>query len=185
MTNGIQATTIQGAEYDGTLYEPGSSVTYTPIGDSFTGVAASATETKTYKLRGDATTKTLYTTSSVTITKQGSKCPYDLYYKSSSGAYISMGATMYYGGSDVTYYTRSKYADAGDLYESGGSATVTVITEEYDGLLYKPGTPTTIKKQGDRCEAALYRDGTKYSGGLYTNFKPASIETQNVTALTV
>lgn len=96
-----------------------------------------------------------------------------------------MGESMYYGGSSSTYYTRSKYADSGELYWSDGSVTVTVITEEYDGTLYKAGTNKSIKKQGDLLDTALYREGTSYSGGLYHNFKLAELSTRDVTALTV
>lgn len=96
-----------------------------------------------------------------------------------------MGETMYYGGSSATYYNRSKYADAGELYWDGGSETVTVITEEYDGTLYMAGTQTSVKKQGDLLETALYREGTSYSGGLYANFELAKLTVRNVTALTV
>lgn len=107
----------------------------------------------------------LYTTARVSPTVQGTACPYDLYYKSSSGAYIPMDETMYYEGSSKDYYTRSKYADAGELYEHGGDETVTVGVEEYS--------------------PALYTAGTAHSGGLYTDFELASISTRNVTALTV
>ena len=107
----------------------------------------------------------LYTTARVSVKKQGSPCPYDLYYKSSSGAYLPMGETMYYAGSSSDYYTRSKYADVGELYESGGDETVSVGTDEYI--------------------SPLYMAGTTHSGGLYTNFELAKLTTRNVTALTV
>ena len=75
-----------------------------------------------------------------------------------------MGETMYYAGSSSDYYTRSKYADVGELYESGGDETVAVGTDEYT--------------------AALYTEGTAYDA-LYTNFELAKLTTRNVTALTV
>lgn len=75
-----------------------------------------------------------------------------------------MGETMYYAGSSSDYYTRSKYADVGELYESGGDETVSVGTDEYT--------------------AALYTAGTAYDA-LYTNFELAKLTTRNVTALTV
>lgn len=76
-----------------------------------------------------------------------------------------MGETMYYAGSSSDYYTRSKYADAGELYESGGDETVSVGTDEYT--------------------AALYTAGTAHSGGLYTDFELAKLTTKDVTALTI
>lgn len=76
-----------------------------------------------------------------------------------------MGETMYYKGSSSDYYTRSKYADAYELYWSGGDETVSVGTDEYTG--------------------ALYTAGTAHSGGLYTNFELAKLTTRDVTALTV
>lgn len=107
----------------------------------------------------------LYTTARVSVTKQGSACPRELYYKSSSGAYLAMGETMYYAGSSASYYTRSEYAGYGELYWSGGDETVSVGTDEYTG--------------------ALYTAGTAHSGGLYTNFELAKLTTRDVTALTV
>ena len=110
---------------------------------------------------------------------------YGSQYKSSSGAYLAMGETMYYKGSSATYYTRTLYASAGDLYESGGSETVYVQGEEYTAPLYEPGSSVTVKQQGDLLTASLYYEGAEYSGGLYRGFTPASITTKDVTALTV
>lgn len=96
-----------------------------------------------------------------------------------------MGETMYYAGSSATYYNRTLYASAGELYEDGGSETVYVQGSEYTSPLYEPGSSVTIKQQGKLLETALYREGTSYSGGLYSGFTPASLTTRDVTALTV
>lgn len=96
-----------------------------------------------------------------------------------------MGETMYYAGSSSTYYTRSKVADAGELYWSDGDETVYVQGSEYTSPLYEPGSSVTIKEQGNLLQTALYYAGTSYSGGLYANFKPAELKTRDVTALTV
>lgn len=116
-------------------------------------------------MRGDSVDRTLYTTSQVKVTRQGTAFPKPAYYKSSSGAYLDVGETLYYAGKSEYYYERSKYADAGELYWSDGDETVSVGTDEYT--------------------APLYTAGTAHSGGLYTNFKLAKLTTRDVTALTV
>ena len=134
-------------------------------GELFKGTAYTEMENKTFKLRGDSVSTVLYTTSRVSVTKQGKKFDGELYYKSSSGAYLAMGEPMYYKGDASDYYTRSKYADAYTLYKAGDDVTVTVGKTEY--------------------ESPLYTAGTAYSNGLYANFKLASITTKDVAALTV
>lgn len=134
-------------------------------GELFKGTAYSVMESRTFKKRGEVVNTVLYTTARVPVTVQGKKFDGELYYKSSSGAYLAMGETMYYAGSPKDYYTRSKYADANTLYKSGGDETVMVGVTEF--------------------ESPLYTAGTAYEDGLYANFKLASIATKDVAALTV
>ena len=181
----MHVTRIQGEEYTSPLYEPGTSTTIKKQGNLLTAALYYGGSQRTFKKRGSSTDYNLYRTSSTSVTKQGSKCPKELYYKSSSGAYLAMGETMYYAGSSATYYTRSLYAEAGELYWSDGDETVYVQGAEYTSPLYEPGSSVTIKEQGDLLETALYREGTSYSGGLYHNFKLASMITKDVTALTI
>lgn len=113
-------------------------------GALFQGTAYDTVETREFKLRGDAVNTVLYTTARVSVTKQGNPYPRELYYKSSSGAYLAVGETVYYAGSSADYYTRSKYADVGELYKSGGNELVTVGVTEHTEPLYQPGTKVSI-----------------------------------------
>lgn len=182
--NGVHYKWIQGDEYTSPLYEPGTDVTIRRQGNLLSTSLYYGGTQRTFNLRGAATTRSLYTTSSVYVTKQGSAVPRELYYKSSSGAYIPFGETVYYAGSSATYYTRSLYASAGELYESGGSTTVYVRGEEYTSPLYEPGSSVTIRQQGNLLKTALYHAGTEYPNGLYTNIELAEIKTRDITALT-
>lgn len=74
------------------------------------------------------------------MTLQGSKVTQTLYYKSSSGAYIDFGESLYRAGNSRTFRKR------GDLI---------------DTALYYDGGSETIHERGNLLAASVYYAGTK------------------------
>lgn len=183
-SNGMQARFIQGEEYTSPLYEPGESVTIRKQGDLFTGALYYDGGSEEVTLQGGLVTGgSLYEDGGEeTVTVQGSAYTTPLYVQS-GGTYHRISGTLYNAGSSRTFYKRGP-GHAGPLYGAGSKRTFYKRGEEYTSPLYEPGSSETIKKQGDLLEAALYRQGKEYSGGLYTNFSPAQITLQDITALT-
>lgn len=126
---------------------------------------------------------TRYTTSAVTITKQGTKYGGTLYFKSGD-TYYQLSSTLYYAGSDVTYYTRSggvycyetERVDT-PLYEDGGTHTYPLYTK-VSKTLYAAGSTRTFP-------AYKAYSGKVYDAGQKITLSPAEVETQSVTALTI
>lgn len=192
---GEPATAVQGAEYTDALYKAGSSTTITKQGSEFTSSSGIyyGGSSRTFKLRGDAYSGSLYTTSSVSVTPIGAKCPHSYMYYLSGGEYYGMSMSNYYkAGTTQTYYTRS--AVGSTLYYSGGDTTVSLQGLEIGSKLYKAGSSVTYTAQGSKVTEKLYKAGASYSDGLCTGYtassaknaelKLATFSTKEVTALT-
>ena len=114
-SNGVQAKYIQGAEYTGTLYEPGSSFSYYEQGD-------------------EVTSSLYYSGGSETVTLQGSEYTGTLY--DSSGNMITIA--LFRAGSSRTFYKRgSLYSSA--LFKEGSKKTITKQGDMYTGALFNQG----------------------------------------------
>ena len=126
---------------------------------------------------------TCYETSSVSVTPIGAKYPNTLYIKSGT-AYSPISVSLYYAGSEKTYYTRSngayRYTTSRvdvPLYEDGGTHTYSLFTKVSKNL-YAAGSTVTYP-------AYKAYTGHVYDAGKSVTLHPAEVETENVTALTV
>lgn len=125
---------------------------------------------------------TCYTTSSVTVTPIGAKYPNTLYIKNGT-TYSPISVSLYYAGSEKTYYTRSNGATrytttkvSTPLYTDGGTHTYTLYNRVSKNL-YAAGSTVTYP-------AYKAYSGKLYDAGKAAVISPAEITTQSVTALT-
>ena len=116
-------------------------------------------------------------------------------------AFDTVTATTYHlRGAEITnaYFQGSrvklrgtKYS--GRLYDADGNPVSNLYLDDGDyvnmcgnacGTLYQGGGDVTVSVGTNERTTPLYNRGTYHSGGLYTNFSPATITLQDITALT-
>lgn len=127
---------------------------------------------------------TRYKTSSVTVTVQGAQYTANKLYISTGGVYRELTQKLYVAGSEKKYYTRSggvycyetEEVDT-PLYEDGGTGTYPLYVRRTKNL-YEAGNTVTFP-------AYKKYDGKLYDKGRAMTLQPASVLTQDVTALTV
>lgn len=178
-SEGVQATRVQGAEYTGVLYEPGEVRSIRQQGTRFDTALFYAGAQKTVALQGSQYYGAYEDGGEETVTLQGSEYTGSLY--DYAGNLITIA--LFRQGGNRTFYKRGSGISE-PLYRDGGKLTYTEQGEEYTGVLHEPGSLIEIAEQGAMLEVPLFNEGAAYSGGLYTNFKPATITLRDVTALT-
>lgn len=186
-----EAFTLQGAEYDGDLYEPGEVFGYYARGDNVgvalyraggTGTLIGSSAGVLYKGNGryvhDRGTQK-------TVKKQGTPYAYNdsLYRLTGTGNYVPIGVTLYNEGTDFPYYPGDGVGgylrgdDVDDVYYEGD--TVNLQGSEYENSVFLNGGYRTVTLQGEMTSEKLHIPGQAVT------LNPAQVTTQSVTALTV
>lgn len=181
---------MQGAEYDGDLYEPGEVFGYYARGDNVStalyyaggsGTLIGSSAGTLYKGNGkyvhDRGTQK-------TVKKQGTPYAYNgsLYRLTGAGNYVPISATLYNEGTDFSYYPgdgTSGYLrgdDVDDVYYEGN--TVKLQGQEYDKTVFLSGGYHEVTLQGEKTTRKLHIPGQAVT------LTPAQVTTESVTALT-